>query len=166
MQTERVQDLGCFHVSFVGPLIEAIRFEESWPAARFREGRHFMDDRFMLPLAEGSTTVFQTTASSDGLAWAKPHWYRYFDDGVAGELEAIIDGHFCVAKIGLPLQPIFKRNHDSFENNPAAKKCSSRSSQSGSMRARSSMCADGIVFRSASWRVVRLTRQQNLFITW
>ena len=122
MQTERVQDLGCVHISFVGPLIEAIRFEEPWPAARFREGRHFMDDRFMLPLAEGSTTVFQTTASSDGLAWAKPHWYRYFGDGVAGELEAIIDGHFCVAKIGLPLQPIFKRNHDSFENNPAAKK--------------------------------------------
>jgi len=41
---------------------------------------------------------------------------------VAGELEAIIDGHFCVAKTGLPLQPIFKRNHASFENNPAAKR--------------------------------------------
>jgi hypothetical protein len=122
VQTERVQDLGCVHISFVGPQIDAIRFEEPWPAARFREGRHFMDDRFMLPLAEGSTTVFQTTASSDGLAWAKPHWYRYFGDGVAGELEAIIDGHFCVAKTGLPLQPIFKRNHASFENNPAAKR--------------------------------------------
>jgi hypothetical protein len=122
VQTERVQDLGCVHISFVGPQIDAIRFEEPWPAARFREGRHFMDDRFMLPLAEGSTTVFQTTASSDGLAWAKPHWYRYFGDCVAGELEAIIDGHFCVAKTGLPLQPIFKRNHASFENNPAAKR--------------------------------------------
>jgi hypothetical protein len=43
-----------------------------------------MDDRFMLPLAEGITTVFQTIASSDGLAWATPAWYRYFGDGVAG----------------------------------------------------------------------------------
>ena len=50
------------------PLIDAIRFEELWPAAHFREGKHFMDDRFMLPLAEGSTTVFQTKASLDGLA--------------------------------------------------------------------------------------------------
>jgi hypothetical protein len=57
-----------------------------------------MDDRFMLPLAEGSTTVFQTTASSDGLAWAKPHWYGCFGDGVAGELEAIIDGHFVLQR--------------------------------------------------------------------
>jgi hypothetical protein len=115
-----VQDLGCILISFVGPLIEAIRFEEPWPAARSRKGKHFMDDRFMLPLAEGSTTVFQTTASSDGLAWAKPHWYMYFGDGVAGELEAIIDRHFCVAQTGLPLQPIFKRNNASIENNPAA----------------------------------------------
>jgi hypothetical protein len=166
VQTERVQDLGCVHVSFIGPLIDAIRFEEPWPAARFREGKHFMDDRFMLPLAEGSTTVFQTTASSDGLAWAKPHWYRYFGDGVAGELETTIDGRFALLKrvylcnlsssgIMLPLRTIRQRREFSSE---------SRLSRSGSMRAHSSMCADGIVFHSAFWRVARLTRQQNLFI--
>ena len=115
--TKPVLDLGAVCVSFVGPAIDAIRFVDPWPVGRFREGRHFMDERFSLPLAEGSTTVFQTKASSDGLAWAKPHWYRYFGDEVAGELETIIDGHFCVAKEGLPMRPIFMRNHPSFENN-------------------------------------------------
>jgi hypothetical protein len=75
-----------------------------WPRARFREGRHFMDDkmgfRLLLRLVEGSTTVFQTTAASDGLYWAKPAWFRHFGDRVAGELEMVIDGHFCVAKSG------------------------------------------------------------------
>ncbi len=104
----------------VGPAIYAIRFESPWLAARFGEGRQSLDGRFALPLAEGSTTVFQTTASSDGLAWAKQHWYRYFGDMVAGELEAIIDGRFCVVKEGFPLTPIFMRNHPSFENNPDA----------------------------------------------
>jgi hypothetical protein len=66
-----------------------------------------MDKRFRLPLAEGSTTVFQTTAASDGLYWAEPAWYRYFGDDVAGESAAIIDGTFSVAKDGLPLKPIF-----------------------------------------------------------
>jgi hypothetical protein len=55
--------------------------------------------------------VFQCSLFSSG----------YFGDCVAGELEAFIDGHLCVAKTGLPVQLIFKRNHASFENNPAAK---------------------------------------------
>jgi hypothetical protein len=122
VMTRQVQDLGAVCVSFAGPAIDSIRFADPWPVGRFREGRHFMDERFALPLAEGSTTVFQTTASSDGLAWAKPHWYRYFGGDVAGELEAIIDGHFCVAKEGLPMRPIFMRNHPSFENNPEAQR--------------------------------------------
>ena len=78
-----------------------------------------MDERFSLPRAEGSTTVFQTKASSDGLAWAKPHWYRYFGDDVAGELETIIDGHFCVAKerwlMRVIMRPIFMLNHPKFK---------------------------------------------------
>ena len=40
---------------------------------------------FRLPLVAGSTTVFQTAAASDGLCWAKPAWFRYFGDKVAGE---------------------------------------------------------------------------------
>ena len=36
---------------------------------------------------------------------------------MAGELEVIIEGIFCVAKEGLPLKPIFMRNHPSFEQN-------------------------------------------------
>ena len=105
--TVNAKDLGPVTVSFSGPFIDAIRFVSPWPAARFREGRHFMDERFRLPLAEGSTTVFQTTAASDGLYWAEPAWYRYFGDDVAGESAAIIDGTFSVAKDGLPLKPIF-----------------------------------------------------------
>jgi hypothetical protein len=82
--TKEVKDLGVVLVSFVGASIDAIRFSGPWPKALFRPGSHFMDERSRLPLAEGSTTIFQTTASSDGLAWAKPAWYRYFGDGVAG----------------------------------------------------------------------------------
>ena len=37
---------------------------------------------------------------------------------MAGELEAIIDRCFCVAKEGVPLQPIFMRNHPSLDDNP------------------------------------------------
>ena len=59
-----------------------------------------MGFRLLLRLVEGSTTVFQTTAASDGLYWAKPAWFRHFGDRVAGELEMVIDGHFCVAKSG------------------------------------------------------------------
>ena len=105
--TVNAKDLGPVTVSFSCPFIDAIRFVSPWPATRFREGRHVMDKRFRLPLAEGSTTVFQTTAASDGLYWAEPAWYRYFGDDVAGESAAIIDGTFSVAKDGLPLKPIF-----------------------------------------------------------
>ena len=120
MVTASVRELGRVVVSFTGASIDAIRFEEAWPAARFRAGRHFMDACFQLPFAEGSTTVFQTTAASDGLYWAKPHWFRYFGNDVSGELEAILDGTFCVAKNGLPLKPIFQKNHPSYLNNPVA----------------------------------------------
>jgi hypothetical protein len=122
VSTTTIQELGQVVVSFTGAFIDAIRFDEAWPKARFREGRHFMDDNFALPLAEGSTTVFQTTAASDGLYWAKPQWFRYFGDGVAGELAAILDGTFCVAKSGMPFKPIFQKNHPTYETNPVAKK--------------------------------------------
>ena len=114
----RCEIWGWLSCRFAGASIDAIRFAAPWPKGRFRPGSHFMDSRFSLPLAEGSTTVFQTTAASDGLAWAKPAWFRYFGDGVAGELEAIIDGCFCVVKEGLPLRPIFMRNHSTLEDNP------------------------------------------------
>ena len=63
MVTASVRELGRVVVSFTGAFIDAVRFEEAWPAARFRAGRHFMDACFQLPFAEGSTTVFQTTAA-------------------------------------------------------------------------------------------------------
>ena len=66
--TKEVRDLGSECVSFVVAPIDAIRFTKPWPKAQFRPGQHFMDNRCQLPLAEGSTTVFQTTESSDGLA--------------------------------------------------------------------------------------------------
>ena len=118
MQTKEVRYLGVVVVSFVGASIDAIRFVQPWPKGRFCPGSQFMDGRFSLPLAGGSTTIFQITAASDGLAWAKPAWFRYFGDCVAGELEAIIDGFFCVAKEGLPVRPIFMRNHPTLDANP------------------------------------------------
>ncbi len=43
--------------SFSGNAIDNVRFKDPWPTARFRDGRHFMDKRFKLPLFEGSTIV-------------------------------------------------------------------------------------------------------------
>ena len=37
------KDFGVIVLSFSGPTIDAVRFEEPWPRARFREDRHFMD---------------------------------------------------------------------------------------------------------------------------
>ncbi len=74
----------------------------------------------MLPLAEGNTMMFQTTAASDGLYWVKPGWFRYFGDSVTGGLEAIIDCHFRAANSCTPLKPIFPCNRDSLDDNAAA----------------------------------------------
>jgi hypothetical protein len=60
MRTASARELGHVLVSFTGSVIDAVRFEEAWPEARFREGKHFMDKRFRLPLVEGSISVFQT----------------------------------------------------------------------------------------------------------
>ncbi len=108
MRTTSARELGHVLVSFTGSVIDAVRFEEAWPEARFREGKHFMDKRFRLPRVEGSTSVFQTTAGSDGLYWARPMWHRYFGNSVSGVLESILDGTYTVAKNGLPTRPIFR----------------------------------------------------------
>jgi hypothetical protein len=62
-----------------------------------------MDKRFQLKWAEGSATVFQTIAGSDGHHWARPMWHRYFENEVSGVLEPILDGTYTVAKDGLPM---------------------------------------------------------------
>ena len=70
--------------------------------------------------------------ASDGLQHAKPFWYRYFGDlsavpfwyryfgDLSAELETILDGTFTVAKNGLPMRPIFQRNHPSWEEDAYA----------------------------------------------
>jgi hypothetical protein len=90
-----------------------------------------MDDRFglqALPLqgqapVDGSrdrrVKIFKTVGASDSLQHAKPYWHRYFGS-ISAELETILDGHFTVAKDGLPLRPIFQRNHKSWEDDPYA----------------------------------------------
>ena len=124
VQTGEAPDLGVVHVYFEGDNITTFRFAEAWPKARFRSGRHLMDERFRLPEVELARrpAVFQTVKSSDGLTWAKPFWYKYFGNSLAAELETILDGHFCIAKDGLPLRPIFMRNHPSLEDDPLAQK--------------------------------------------
>ena len=110
------------HVYFEGDNITTFRFAEAWPKARFRSWRHLMDEVCRLPEVEPARkpAVFQTVKSSDGLTWAKPFWYKYFGNSLAAELETILDGHFCIAKDGLPLRPIFMRNHPSLEDDPLA----------------------------------------------
>jgi hypothetical protein len=65
--------------------------------------------------------IFKTVRASDSLQHAKPFWHRYFGS-ISAELEAILDGTFTVAKDGLPLLPIFRRNHKSWEDDPEAQK--------------------------------------------
>jgi hypothetical protein len=119
--TESTQDLGVVHVTFSGTEIDSFRFEEAWPKARFRRGSHFMDERFMLKAVDESqkVKVFKTVHASDGLQHAKPFWLRYFGS-LSAELETILDGTFTVAKNGLPMRPIFQRNHPSWETDAYA----------------------------------------------
>ena len=123
VKTEAAKDLGTVHVTFAGTEIESFRFETAWPRARFRHGRHFMDDRFRLKAVDDSVEpkfkVFRTVRASDGLQHAKPFWHRYFGT-LSAELETILDGTFTVAKNGLPLRPIFQRNHPSWETDEYA----------------------------------------------
>jgi len=63
--------------------------------------------------------TFKTVRASDALQHAKPFWHRYFGS-ISAELETILDGVFTVAKTGLPLRPIFQRNHPSWETDAVA----------------------------------------------
>ena len=119
--TESTPDLGVVHVTFSGTEIDSFRFEEAWPKARFRHGRHFMDKCFQLEPVDDTrkVKVFKTVRASDGLQHAKPFWYRYFGS-ISAELETILDGTFTVAKNGLPMRPIFQRNHPSWETDEYA----------------------------------------------
>ncbi len=60
-----------------------------------------------------------TVRASDALQHAVPFWHRYFGS-ISAELESILEGRFTVAKIGLPVQPIFQRNYPSWEDNDRA----------------------------------------------
>ena len=80
-----------------------------------------MDKRFQLEPVDATKKVkiFKTVRASDGLQHAKPFWHRYFGS-ISAELETILDGTFTVAKNGLPMRPIFQRNHPSWEEDPYA----------------------------------------------
>ena len=126
LNTKEANDLGTVCVTFEGDNITSFRFSHAWPAARFRTGRsHFMDERFRLPIVAGGedrrVKIFRTVRASDGLKHAIPYWHRYFGS-ISAELEAILEGTFCVAKNGLPLRPIFQRNHPSWEEDEYAQR--------------------------------------------
>ncbi|MFN9982944.1 MAG: hypothetical protein ACK53Y_23650, partial [bacterium] len=91
----------------------------------FRPGKHLMDARFRLPMVnddEGRRVkIFKTVRASDALQHAVPFWHRYFGS-LSAELESILEGRFTVAKTGLPVHPIFQRNHPSWEDNDEAQK--------------------------------------------
>ena len=114
VRTEDTQDLGVVHVTFMGVDVVSFRFEQAWPRARFRHSKHFMPARYALEAVDDTRPVkiFKTVRASDGLQHAKPFWHRYFGS-LSAELETIIDGCFTVAKNGLPMRPIFQRNHPS-----------------------------------------------------
>jgi hypothetical protein len=95
------------------------------PASGPGPGRHFMDERFRLPVVDGGegrrVKIFRTVRASDGLQHAVAFWYRCFCS-ISAELESILEGRFTanVAKNGLPVRPIFRRNHPSWEDDPYA----------------------------------------------
>ena len=89
-----------------------------------------MDERFRikevpmesLPPKAGKdrqVKIFKTVLASDALQHANPFWHRYFGS-ISAELETILDGLFTAAEKGLPLRPIFQRNHQSWENDELA----------------------------------------------
>ena len=123
VRTEDTQDLGVVHVTFVGVDIVSFCFEQAWPRARFRHSKHFMPARYALEAVDDTRPVkiFKTVRASDGLQHAKPFWHRYFGS-LSAELETILDGCFTVAKNGLPMRPIFQRNHPSWENDELAQR--------------------------------------------
>ena len=63
--------------------------------------------------------IFKTVLASDALQHANPFWHRYFGS-ISAELETILDRLFTAAEKGLPLRPIFQRNHQSWENDELA----------------------------------------------
>jgi hypothetical protein len=93
------------------------------PCARFRPGRHLMDTRFRLSTVDGDegrrVKIFKTVRASDGLQHAVPFWHRYFGS-ISAELESILKGRFTMTKNGLPVLPIFQRNHPSWEDDDRA----------------------------------------------
>jgi hypothetical protein len=84
-----------------------------------------MDCRFRLPAVDNpddrSCKIFRTVLASDGLQHAAPYWHSYFGT-ISADLESILHGYFTVAKNGLPVRPIFQRNHPSWEDNAEAQK--------------------------------------------
>ena len=89
-----------------------------------------MDERFRikevpmesLPPKAGKdrqVKIFKTVLASDALQHANPFWHRYFGS-ISAELETILDRLFTAAEKGLPLRPIFQRNHQSWENDELA----------------------------------------------
>jgi hypothetical protein len=115
--------LGTVAVTFAGDRIVSFRFSQPWPSARFRPGKHLMDARFRLPTGNGDegrrVEIFKTVRASYGLQHAVPFWHRYFGS-ISAELESILEGRFTVAKNGLPVRPIFQRNHPSWEDDDRA----------------------------------------------
>jgi hypothetical protein len=125
--TKEANDLGTVHVTFEGERIVSFRFSHAWPKARFRNGRsHFMGKEFQLPVAgvvgsaERPVKYSRPCEQATGSSLPSPFWHRYFGS-LAPELEAILEGTFCVAKSGLPLLPIFQRNHPSWEDDEYAR---------------------------------------------
>ena len=86
MTTKEAQDLGTVVISFEADRIVSFRFSQPWPQARFRPGRHLMDENFNLaelplhgsPPASGEkdrrVKIFRTVRASDSLQHAKPYW--------------------------------------------------------------------------------------------
>jgi hypothetical protein len=82
-----------------------------------------MDARFRLSMVNGDegrhVKIFKTVRASDGLQHAVPFWHSYFGS-LSAELESILEGRFTVAKNGLPVRPMFQRNHPGWEDDDKA----------------------------------------------
>lgn len=107
---------------FVLTSINSFRFEAAWARFRHRVPIFYERTHWLQAVDNAQPNkfkVFWTVLASDGLLHAKPVWYRYFGN-IAAELEMILDGTFTVAKNGLPIRTIYRRNHPSWEDDAYA----------------------------------------------
>jgi hypothetical protein len=117
--TRDSHNLGTVYITFQGDHIVSFHFMQAWPTAHSGQGATSwtadsacqLSTTLTAALARSSEQYVPATACS-----TQPRTGTV----TSAEVQYILDGHFTVAKNGLPVRPIFQRNHPSWEDNAEA----------------------------------------------